>query len=61
MGYRLGGDQRGDFVSGNKSFVSGRVVLKVVDQRIALSSKVLTENIQTELVAELARSHKISI
>ena len=25
------------------------------------SSKVLTENIQTELVAELARSHKISI
>ncbi len=35
MGYVLGGDQRGDFASGNKSFVSGRVVLKVVDQRIA--------------------------
>ena len=35
MGYVLGGDKRVDFVSGNKSFVSGRVVLKVVNQRIA--------------------------
>ena len=62
MGYRLGGDQRGDFVSGNKSFVSGRVVLKAVDQRIAarcslkmfkLSSRLSSEDLTKSLYGML--------
>ena len=49
MGYVLGGDQTGYFVSGNKISVSERVGLKVVDQRIEASCSLKMFKLSSQL------------